>query len=270
MINSDIICKLSELGNSNSESPELFILIDSLRDSGFVNRLHWKEWNSAAGSMRTSDVVTLAKGLTLAEKYLREWSSGSVSAVIWVFQEVRRRDIKLSQELADWILPRTTNPYVPFGTQNHGAKSCAEYRLAESRRREIIHKGIKEQEIREKRAKAERKLRMQQRSRSTQDRNTEKRIKFLADLKALTIQEQLRQLAGDTVYSVEFYPTCCADETTSEIIASLDTETKLALLEKLKGKRRGPWSKLKKLLLSWFQGGRICRSTPWDSEPWFK
>ena len=80
----------------------------------------------------------------------------------------------------------------------------------------------------------------------------------------MTIEEQLHRLATDELYSIEFYPISIADAATEEVVNSLDEETRLALCKNLKGKKRGPWSKFKRRLLSTFA------SSPWDREGWFR
>ena len=60
----------------------------------------------------------------------------------------------------------------------------------------------------------------------------------------------MQRLIDDQEYSVEFYPTCLAGAVKHDVIASLETDSTLALLDRLKGKHRGPWGGLKKRLLN--------------------
>ena len=213
--------------------------------------------------MQTGDLVALTKGLTLAENY-RRWIGGSVAAVIWTFRQIQRRDPALADEVADWILPLTRNPWVPYGSQNHGARSVEEYRSAEQIRAERISAGFAEVKNNEENAKVDKHIRKTQRIRSATDRDSDIRESFKADLNQMTIKDQLRHLAADQAYSVEFYPTCIANAATEEVVNSLDEDTRLALWKKLKGKKRGPWSKFKRRLLSTFS------SSPWDRRNWFR
>ena len=135
--------------------------------------------------MQTDDLVALTKGLTLAEKH-HGWIGGSVAAVIWTFRELQRRDSTLADEVANWILPRTSNPYVPYGCQNHQARSIEEYRKATQWRTERIHAGLADEKASEDRAKAERVKRSEQRKRSSKERDGEVRKRLIAELDQLT------------------------------------------------------------------------------------
>ncbi len=120
MLEPELIQRLIVIGNAESPhegNPEG--LLDSVGPLDHINRLHWREWDLVTQALPNDDLVALVKGLTLAELHHR-WSGGSVSSVIWTFREVQRRGPELSEALADWILSRTRNPYVPFGTHNHG------------------------------------------------------------------------------------------------------------------------------------------------------
>jgi hypothetical protein len=212
--------------------------------------------------MQTDDLIALTKGLALAEKYLG-WAGGSVAAPIWTFRELQRRDSTLADRVANWILPRTTNPWVPYGSQNYGARSVEEFQNAKQRNRERIDLGLARQKESEAEAKAERRLRREQRRRSSIARG-EIRNRIVEGLAHLPIDEQLRLIAMDSTYSIVFYPTCIANGATDSVIQSLDIDTRLALLQKLKGKIRGPWSRFKRRLLSAFP------NCPWDRPGWFR
>jgi hypothetical protein len=238
------------------------VRLDAVGRFDSINREHWRTWYEITNSMPIPDAVALTKGLVLAEHHHR-WIGGSAAAAIWTFRQIQKRDSAVADELADWILPRTQNPWVPFGGQNHGARSVLEYRHAERQRAERISAGLAAERESEVRAEAERRVRNAQRIRSAQHRGSDIRQKLIAELNILTIEEQLHRLADDAHYSVEFYPTRIADAATEEVVESLDEETRLALWKKLKGKKRGPWSNFKRRLRSTFA------SSPWDRRNWF-
>jgi hypothetical protein len=270
MLDAELVGQIIGIGRSATNDGETEVLrrIEPLAPYDAINRLHWREWDAITQTLPTDDLIALVKGLTLAELHNR-WAGGSVSSVIWTFRELGRRSAEFNDELADWILARTNNPYVPFGTQNHGAKSLAEYRAATSLHAAAIADGLAAQESSERNARDERKVRKQQKSRSAEARKTLGRALFLAKLSKLPLAEQLKQLAYDQNYSVEFYPTRLADSVDEATIHSLDKETRIALLAKLKGRRRGPWRRVKKLLFSAFRESEWDRTTPWDRVRWF-
>src|SRR5437867_3678626 len=124
----DIVAKLVGFASrADLDDPEETSCLEEFRQRSDINRLHWRDWDQVTESLSNEELVHLLKALTVAENRLT-WLGGSVAACIWVFRELERRDLLLSLQLADWILPRTGNPYVPFGRPNFGARSVEEYR----------------------------------------------------------------------------------------------------------------------------------------------
>ena len=263
MISLEAIVTLIQIGRSDKpDDPSTQQCFERIRKYGAINREHWTTWDQVTQPMETDELIALTKGLTLAEKYLG-WVGGSVAASIWTFRELQRRDSALADEVANWMLPRTANAWVPFGSQNYGTRSVEEFQSAKQRNREQIEIGHARQTENEAEAKAERDLRREQRQRSSMVRG-ELRNRITKDLAQVPIQEQLRRIAMDSTYSIVFYPSCIAGAATSAVIRSLESETRLALLQRLKGKIRGPWGRFKRRLLSGFP------NCPWDRSGWFR
>jgi len=116
MIKPEIIERLIAMGNVDDlDSISITERFSDLAEHDEINRLHWKDWNNATTNLKTEDLVALLKALTICELRFK-WIGGSVSAVIWVYKELERRDLDLSKELYDWIVERTENPYAPTGS----------------------------------------------------------------------------------------------------------------------------------------------------------
>ena len=81
-------------------------------------------------------------------------------------------------EVANWILLRTRNPWSPFGYQSHGATSVEEYRSELRWRAKRITAGIANVKQSEERAEAERRARKTQRERSAKDRAADKGARY--------------------------------------------------------------------------------------------
>ena len=143
-------------------------------------------------------------------------------------------------------------------------RSSSEHRSIERQRAECISPGLAAERASQEGAETERRIRKAQRNRSAHDRYSSIRQLLIAELNNLTIEEQLCRLAKDEQYPIEFYPTRIAVAATKEALASLDEATRLSLWIKLKGKKRGPWSKSKRRLRSTFE------SSPWDRTNWFR
>ena|SRR6056297_1652653 len=127
MIRPHVVQHLIQIGRSGDpDDPTTAAHLDAIAKYSSINRKHWKDWNEITDPMPTHDVVALTKGLVLAELRHR-WIGGSVAAAIWTFREVESRDTLVADELADWILPRTRNSYLPYGSNNHGTSSAKEY-----------------------------------------------------------------------------------------------------------------------------------------------
>ncbi len=261
MIPPNVVRILIEIGTTGDPKANADHL-EALKPYDSINREHWTAWNAVTDAISTEDLVALTRGLTLAESG-NGWIGGSVAAAIWTFRQVEKRDPTLADELANWVLPRTLNPWVPYGRQNHGARSVEHFRREEQRRAEQISFGIAEEQKGKGMAEAERQARKAQRERSARERNSDIRESFISALNRLTIEEQLLRLASDEAYSVEFYPTCIAESATEAVIKSLNDETRITLWKKLKGKKRGPWRTFKRRLLSTFS------YSPWDRKKWF-
>jgi hypothetical protein len=263
MISSNVLQPLIAIGKSGDPDDTMTAAhLEAIGSFDWINREASSSWAEITREMPIDDMVALVKGLVLAEDYHR-WIGGSVAAAIWVFRELVMRNPALADDVANWILPRTSNPWVPFGSQNHGARSVDEYSTVQQRRSECILAGLAEERASEHRAQMERLSRESQREQSARARYSNVRKQFIAELNILTIEAQLRRLATDEAHSVEFYPTRIADAANSEVINSLDEGTRILLWKKLKGKKRGPWKNFKKRLLSTFQ------SNPWNRKDWF-
>lgn len=114
--------------------------------AGGVMRLAPQPWFDVAATLDTGRLAALVVALTIAEDAVPNFRSGSVSPVIWLFRNLSERKFDGLDQLADWILQHSSNPYLPFGSHNHGGKSLAEENMlaleAAKRKRE---RGIAEE-----------------------------------------------------------------------------------------------------------------------------
>ena len=73
------------------------------------------------------DACALFKALVIIAR-LRN-NRESVGTAISLYHVIERGNETRGRELADWALPRTTNPHIPFGLNNLGAPSWTEFQL---------------------------------------------------------------------------------------------------------------------------------------------
>ena len=252
-----VLRRLIKLGLSeNLDDPSVLDNYSDLKPYDHINRLNGSHWDVVTCNLSTEDLVALIKALAICERDF-DWLGGSVSSVIWTFRELEKRDSNVSNSVADWILFRTKNPYVPFGNQNHGATSLSEY----NGHRERIQSYQNEIAMLAKEHRIKRSI---QRKKSANARNSDFRKEFIEQLSKKSLKDQLINLANDQEYSVEFYPTRMANYSKTNFLKNLDEKLVNALLEKLKGKHKGPWGRLKRNLLDFYRMKNKSHSTPWD------
>lgn len=238
--------QLIHVGNLTDNDNRLSPALEPLRRLREINCCGPDQWKEIALKINIADLIALNKGLARTEH------GGSTASVIWTFRVVESRCPELADELADWILQRTKNRYLPYGSDNLGATSLQQYltrkQIKDTNYSQHLEREQKSQELSTARRAKER----QQRSRAATDRNTGHRQQFLNALSLKPLEEQLWQLAKDPKYPVTFYPTCLAGTPQAEIFA-LNIELRQALREKLRLKCRGPWAKFKRRLKNTFE-----------------
>jgi hypothetical protein len=127
-----------------SELQQLFVEYPPESMGHFMRQMR-EFWYPVADSLSDSELEALIRALTIAERDFRSFGGGSVSGVIWTFRRLEQRMPCMLDTLANWILAHTSNPYLPFGTDNGGARSLVEL--------DEYHKRVSEE--RKQRQKAE-------------------------------------------------------------------------------------------------------------------
>lgn len=131
-IPNDFLRRLIAIGESNDYSslPELFAEFMP-RDVCHLMRQGPEYWFALADSLTESELEGLVRAMTVAERDYPSFGGGSVTGTIWVFRRLQQRTHSNLDALADWMLAHTNNPWVPFGSSNHGARSLAELRASQ-------------------------------------------------------------------------------------------------------------------------------------------
>jgi len=219
-------------------------LLARLKPFERINCLGWDRWIEVADRLPEVELRNLVRGLTAAELELH-WSGGSVSGVIWVYRRYESRFPDRADELADWVLARSENPYVPFGGMRAGARSVAEYRSYLAAKARQHAKGEQEQEDarQQKRIRAAVRRRLAQERRVLQTAHNRARAEITIQLQQLPTKERLEHMTWDDFHSLAFYPANFAkiDRQTFE---HLDAGTRKRLMDKMAARRKGAWKKL--------------------------
>lgn len=238
-----LLIALGKIGDASL--PAARILLEAISRHEAINSEHHATWYAACESLPLVEHEELVMGLVIAEEH-HGWIGGSVAAAIWAFRSFADKHPDHSDALASWCLSRTSNCYVPFGTNNHGAKTIEEYRASEKRR------NGRQAEIAEleKVSRQMRQLRREQVLRATADRHGHVRESFLDALCERSLEEQIALAAYDSEYPINWYPTSIAGACRGDVLATMDPGIKAALVLRLKGKQHGPWLALKKRIRS--------------------
>src|SRR5205085_4927197 len=92
-----------------------------------VNRQSPDTWKMAVSHLSAAEHKALAKGLVRAEE-AHNWQSGAASGAISVYAAFAQKFPAEADELADWMLAHSANPWVPFGKNRGSVRSLDEYR----------------------------------------------------------------------------------------------------------------------------------------------
>ncbi|HEX3626632.1 MAG TPA: hypothetical protein VH280_14550 [Verrucomicrobiae bacterium] len=233
---------LGQLGDRQSAKRD--ILLTELKPFNRVNALGWDIWNAVARVLPEEKLECLVRGLTVAELELK-WYGGSVASVIWIFRNYESRFPDRADELADWILARSKNPYVPYGRMRGSARSVAEYHtyMKVKNRRQEESKQEQEYALRRKKIRAEVRKRIAHEHRVMQEAHNHARNDLIVQLRNLSPKKRLEHIAWDDVHSLVYYPASFAD-VDNQVLQQLDKETRERLLGKLALRRMGPWKNL--------------------------
>lgn len=104
-MNLTIVSRLIEMGNAaNLDDPKILEDFADLKDKG--KEVLYDLSRDIIADLTTEEIIALVKAMTIAEDRWR-WIGGSVSPIIRVFEELEKRDVDLSHQVAEWIVRRS-------------------------------------------------------------------------------------------------------------------------------------------------------------------
>lgn len=210
----------------------------------------WQEWAKLRDSFTVGEVVLLAQMLTVMEREFK-WPAGSVSSVIWIMQDLHGRERAIAELLADWIVQRTMNGYLPFG--KHSSRldwirhrtPCVD--LADSRdRAERIRESDRARPVSSLVDQADvlaRATEMAKAAYLLQDGQRCESGEGDESSTAPGAPERLRLVALDLRHPLDFFPKDWA-KIANEDLLQLDVAVIAALLERLKTTKVVTWRRL--------------------------
>jgi hypothetical protein len=238
-------------------------LIEGLQEYRSVNFQRPEFWQLSVLDITNNELIDLLCGLNYVESE-SQWPGGSVSGVIWLFQALEARGVGMTvlDDVFTWIIRNTSNPFNQVGSRNlYGAGTYSDF-LRRSAQRDAERRTWQEMDADlEQRALSERQLRREMAAAGARARNTEVRTHALEMLEGLSLPEQLAQIASHPIFPPQFFPASIANAATADIIGLLPHEVQVELARRLKGKRKGPWARVRTRLLNWL--GPIWNKRPW-------
>lgn len=97
-----VIQKLISISEMNPSDDNFKTSVENLKADDEINRLGHQQWHSMLESFTVSDCVKIGKGLALAEA-MNHWSGGSVAGIIWVHNDIYKRDNIEAERLAFFV-----------------------------------------------------------------------------------------------------------------------------------------------------------------------
>lgn len=266
-MNIEIIKKLIELGRlDNLDDPSIASDFEQFRPYEYLGRIHWREWYSVCESLSVDDHIALLKAVVMAMRYAG-WDGGSVAPCIWVYKKLEERvSNKVATEMATWVIDRSNNPWVPFGTQkaralfiatketesvdNYTGSLMLKFMFMESAGRAEREQARQEIEKEQKTAKA---IRLEERKLDVAKHQKRGDKKAQIRQQVITVGEQigaigrLQLIIDHKDMPLLSFPSTWT-EVPLEVLKGLDEPLRKALIHRLTGQKKGPWKKLRDCL----------------------
>ena len=90
-------------------------LTDVEKNKFYILRLSDEIWLQSLNDFDNAELLDLIKFFTLIEMQLDDWISGENSPVIKINKILKKRGIKLDQQMLLWIKKNSSNRYIPNG-----------------------------------------------------------------------------------------------------------------------------------------------------------
>ncbi len=236
-----VVTDLIRLGGGEIDASLEQELATRLGPFDWVDRLTWQSWDMVTAQLPQDELASLARGLVRAEK-IKRWGGGSVAGAIWVFRAFQLRFPGEADELAQWMLAHSDNPWAPFGSdrgsarsieqlrEHQGAKAERQQRTASNEAARAELKAVKET-VRERVAVYRRRV---------QRASSEARAELVRELESLPASARLEHLAWDEQHPLGFYPASLVAGSEDAWIKAA-AETRCALLTRAAAIPRGEW-----------------------------
>jgi hypothetical protein len=251
------VTALIDLGRACDESCPPSVP-ESLRPCSRMNCLGHQPWETATADLSGDDHAFLAMGLVAAENAFR-WPGGSVASGIWVYHTFARRFPSRADELAEWMLRNSRNPYIPFGTNRGDCVSLREYERmqAAGAARRATAKQVETRDQEKADAIVAVRARLGAMRQKVSQARSAARSELIEELRALPSGERIIHLALDEEHPLDFYPADLIPHP-SEIPSTptpLEQWAISVVVDRARAIPRGPWRQ-------WFKSLPAARHMP--------
>jgi hypothetical protein len=235
----------------NLDMPEALARLEPFEGWDAINRTGWQVWDRVAERLTLADLILLTQILTVLEREF-EWPGGSVSSVIWLLQNLRRREPRIAALVADWVVQRTNNQYLPFGSHS-SRQQWIDSRMPRVNlravRAAIARYSAENREKWEARRAAD--LECERKAEALAREAEEAKAAYTTGTPVATQRlpaDLLRYVALDMKHSVEFFPKAWARVSRDDLL-QLAPGARAALVERLARTSSVTWHRLYKRLI---------------------
>ena len=114
-IDNGLLDKFIQIVRNCEESNIKNHLTDVEKNKFYILRLSDDIWLQSLNDFDNAELLDLIKFFTLIEMQLDDWISGENSPVIKINKILKKRGIKLDQQMLLWIKKNSSNRYIPNG-----------------------------------------------------------------------------------------------------------------------------------------------------------
>ena len=114
-IDNDLLDQFIQIVRNCEESNIKNHLTDVEKNKFYILRLSDDIWLQSLNDFDNAELLDLIKFFTLIEMQLDDWISGENSPVIKINKILKKRGIKLDQQMLLWIKKNSSNRYIPNG-----------------------------------------------------------------------------------------------------------------------------------------------------------
>lgn len=239
IINKIIVDKVIELGKSLDRGEAINIDSFNLKTQNIRMIKNYFE------EMDTDLLIYLIKGMTILEENGKGWGGASVTSISHLFNCLikKKPGSEILDEVSQWVISNTTNPYAPYGSYRRNSKKYTEYVIEKLKEENEKIAKMKEREEQILKNKIRRETEKKERIIKHETQKSEREV-TLHHLSNLSLRDRLLYIANSKNHPL-YFPEEYIQDITDNILREIDRVILKNLSEKIVGKVSAPWEELK-------------------------